>query len=109
MVDGDTGAVELATEHLSGDGHAEHITGELDVGLQVINVGGTLENLRSNKHKVISKCTFRDIIIPRKIDSTKLRIVSYLHDGALAGNFQDLALAHLTVTESDIDDFGVSK
>jgi len=31
VIDGNTGTIELATEHLSGDGHAEHITGELDV------------------------------------------------------------------------------
>jgi len=35
--------------------------------------------------------------------------VSYLYDGALAGDFEDLALAHLTVSESNVDDFGVSK
>lgn len=45
VINGDTGAVELAAEHLSGDGHAEDITCELDVGLEVVDVGGAFENL----------------------------------------------------------------
>jgi hypothetical protein len=46
MINGDTRAVELTTQHFSGDRHAKHITRELDVGLQVVDVGGTLENLK---------------------------------------------------------------
>jgi len=37
VVDGDTGTIELAAEHFSGDGHAEHVTCELDVGLEVVD------------------------------------------------------------------------
>jgi len=37
VVDGDAGTIELAAEHFSGDGHAEHVTCELDVGLEVVD------------------------------------------------------------------------
>ena len=45
MIDGLTLAVELATKHLRGDGHLEDVTGELAMGVGVINIGSTLENL----------------------------------------------------------------
>ena len=38
VINGDTGTIELATEHFSGDGHAKHVTCELDVGLEVVDV-----------------------------------------------------------------------
>jgi len=38
VIDGDTGTVELSSEHFSGDRHTEHITCELDVGLKIIDV-----------------------------------------------------------------------
>jgi hypothetical protein len=74
MINGNTRTVELATEHLSRDRHAEHIAGEFDVSLQVVNVGGSFENL---------------------------------NNGTFAGDFEDLTLAHLAVSESNVDDFGV--
>ena len=76
MINGNTRTIELATQHLSGDGHAEHITSEFDVGLQVVDIGGTFENL---------------------------------DDGTFTANFEDLTLSELTVSEADIDDFGISK
>ena len=43
-------SVELATKHLSGDGHLEHVAGELAMGVRVVDVGSTLENLyQSNR------------------------------------------------------------
>ena len=51
MVNGLTLAVELATQHLGGDGHLEHIAGELAMGVRVVNVSSTLKDL-SNKSKV---------------------------------------------------------
>lgn len=45
VINGDTGTIELATEHFSGDGHAKHVTCELDVGLEVVDVGSAFENL----------------------------------------------------------------
>ena len=50
MVNGLTLAVELATQHLGGDGHLEHIAGELAMGVRVVNVSSTLKDL-SNKSK----------------------------------------------------------
>jgi len=75
MVDGHTGTIELATEHLDRDRHAEDITGELTMGVEVINIG----------------CTFKD-----------------LYDGLLALNLEDLTFSHLSVSESDVDDFSIS-
>lgn len=74
MVDGHTGTIELATEHLDRDRHAEDITGELTMGVEVINIG----------------CTFKD-----------------LYDGLLALNLEDLTFSHLSVSESDVDDFSI--
>jgi hypothetical protein len=75
VINWDTGTIELATEHLNGDGHLQDITGELTMSVEVIDVGGTFENL---------------------------------DDGSLAFNFEDLTLSHLSVSEFDVDDFGVS-
>jgi len=74
MIDRDSGTIELATEHLNGDGHLQDITGELAMSVEVIDVGGTFENL---------------------------------DDGSLAFNLEDLTLSHLSVSEFDVDDFGV--
>lgn len=32
---------------------------------------------------------------------------SYLDDGSLAGDFEDLTLSHRAITESHIDDLGI--
>lgn len=45
MIDGNTLTIELATKHLGGDGHAEHVASELTVRVGVVDVGGTFENL----------------------------------------------------------------
>lgn len=45
VVDGDTGTVEHAAEHLSADWHSEHITGELAMRVHVIDLRRALENL----------------------------------------------------------------
>jgi len=38
VVNRNTGTVELTAKHLSGDGHAEHVTGELNVSLEIVDV-----------------------------------------------------------------------
>jgi len=38
MINWDSGTIELATEHLNGDGHLEDITSELAMSVQVIDV-----------------------------------------------------------------------
>ena len=48
IVDGHTGAVELTTQHFGGDWHFEHIASEFDVGLQVVDIRGTFEDLKRN-------------------------------------------------------------
>jgi len=48
VVNGNTLAVELATQHLGGDGHLEHIAGELAMSVRVVNVSSALKDL-SNK------------------------------------------------------------
>lgn len=45
MVDGNTLTIELATKHLGGDWHAEHITGELTMSVEVVNTSGSFEDL----------------------------------------------------------------
>ena len=45
IVDWSTLSVELTAKHFSTDGHAEHITSELTMGVGVVDVGGTLEDL----------------------------------------------------------------
>jgi len=45
VVDGDAGTIELAAEHLSRNGHAQHVAGEFHVGLQVVDVGSAFEDL----------------------------------------------------------------
>jgi len=47
LVNGDTGPIELAPQHLFADGHAQHVTCKLDVRLEVVDVRGTFENLDS--------------------------------------------------------------
>ena len=55
MIDWLSLTVELATEHLSGDGHLQHVAGELAVSVRVINVGSTLENLTNQTECVKSQ------------------------------------------------------
>jgi hypothetical protein len=43
--DRDAGPVELTTQHFGGDWHAKHIASELNVGLQVVDIGGAFEDL----------------------------------------------------------------
>lgn len=38
-------SIELATKHLSGDGHLEHITSELAMGVRVVDVGCAFKDL----------------------------------------------------------------
>ena len=45
MIDGDTLTIELATKHLGGDGHAEHVTGELTMSVHVVDTSGSFEDL----------------------------------------------------------------
>jgi len=46
LINWDTRTVELTTQHLCGDRHTEHITSELDVSLQIIDIRSTFENLK---------------------------------------------------------------
>ena len=45
MIDGNTLTIELATKHLGGDGHAEHIASELTMSVHVVDTGGSFEDL----------------------------------------------------------------
>ena len=49
VIDRDTRSIELATQHLGGDGHTEHITCELDVGLQIVDIGSAFKDLYSGE------------------------------------------------------------
>lgn len=48
LIDWDTWTIELAAKHFSRDWHAENVTCEFDVSLQVIDVWSALENLIDN-------------------------------------------------------------
>ena len=45
VVDRDSLTIELATKHLSGDGHTKHVASEFTMGVQVVNTGGSFEDL----------------------------------------------------------------
>ena len=49
VVDRLTLTIELATKHLSGDGHLKDVAGELAMRVRVVNVGCALENLIQGK------------------------------------------------------------
>lgn len=49
LVDGETGTIEGSTKHLDTHRHAHDITGELDGRADIVDIGGTLENLQSKK------------------------------------------------------------
>ena len=42
-------SIELTTEHLRGDRHLEHVAGELTMGMSVVNISCTFENLLMQK------------------------------------------------------------
>jgi len=42
-------SIELATKHLSGDGHLKHVTSELTMSVRVINIGSAFKDLSSRK------------------------------------------------------------
>jgi hypothetical protein len=46
VIDGSTLSVELATQHLGGDGHLEHVTRELAMSVSVVDVSGSFEDLK---------------------------------------------------------------
>lgn len=85
LVDRLTRAVERSAEHFDAHGHAEHVTGELASGAEVIDSSGTFENLQT--------------LVERR--------VTYLYDGLLALDLEDLAFALGAVTEADVDDLCV--
>ena len=45
VIDRSSLAVELTTKHLSADRHAEHITGEFAMSVQVVNTSSSFEDL----------------------------------------------------------------
>ena len=45
VVDGLTLTIELATKHLSGDGHLEDVAGELAMSVRVVNVSSSFKDL----------------------------------------------------------------
>ena len=45
MVDRLTLTIELATKHLSGDGHLEDVAGELAMSVRVVNVSSSFKDL----------------------------------------------------------------
>ena len=47
VIDGLTGTIELAAQHFSGDWHSEHITGELAMGVLIVDVSSAFEDLRT--------------------------------------------------------------
>ena len=69
MVDGGSLTIELATKHLGGDGHAEHIASELTMGVGVVDVGGTFENLRD---KIKSDICGSSILISEEMTRQKV-------------------------------------
>ena len=52
VVDWSTLTIELTTKHFCGDWHAEDITSELTMGVSVVNICSTFENLRTQKCKL---------------------------------------------------------
>ncbi len=52
VVDGLTLSIELATKHLSGDGHLQHVTGELTVSVRVVNIGSAFEDLSKQQERL---------------------------------------------------------
>lgn len=53
IVNGRTLSIELATEHLCADRHAEDVTSELAMSVRVINICGSFEDLLTNKSLVL--------------------------------------------------------
>ena len=45
MINWLTLSIELATKHLSGDGHLKHITSELTMSVRVVNIGSAFKDL----------------------------------------------------------------
>ena len=46
MIDWHARAVERPAQHLGGDGHAQHVARELAVGVEIIDSGSALEDLK---------------------------------------------------------------
>ena len=55
VIDRNSLAVELATKHLSADRHAEHIACEFTMGVEVVNAGGSFEDLKDDKVELKNK------------------------------------------------------
>ena len=51
LVNGFAGTIELAAQHLRRDWHAQHVTCELHMSAQVVDVGSTFEDLPRVKIK----------------------------------------------------------
>lgn len=62
LVDGETGSIERSAKHLNADGHAHDITRELDGRANIVNVGGTFENLHTRKESTFSKSSHHMMI-----------------------------------------------
>ena len=55
VINWDTRTIELATKHLSGDWHAEHITCEFTMSIRVINISSAFENLNTQRKVRITR------------------------------------------------------
>lgn len=52
VIDRSTWTIERPSQHLNTDGHAEHVTCELAMGVQVVNAWGSLEDLSTVRLKL---------------------------------------------------------
>ena len=55
VIDWSSLTVELATKHLCADRHAEHITSEFTMGVEVVNAGGSFEDLKDDNVELKNK------------------------------------------------------
>ena len=107
--------VELATQHLCGDGHLEHIAGELAVGVRVVNVSCAFEDLSNKLELSLSSKTREEgtraiqTRPPKTFLQAKRRLCfTYLDDGLSACDFEDLTLSSLAIAQLHVDDLCIS-
>jgi len=106
VIDRDTRSIELATEHLGGDVHTEHITCELDVGLQIVDIGSAFKDLDDSTLAAnFEDLTFSELTVAETdIDNFgifgELNIVEdneralYVEDGTVVDAGSDVVVTH---------------
>lgn len=120
LIDGLAGTIELTTQHLGGDWHAQDITCEFDVSAQVIDIGGAFKDLHNSflsmnfknltlSDRAVTKTDLHNFGVFRELDVLENDKRTFdIEDGSVVDTGCDtvVTLCSLGVDSSGLNDSG---